>query len=86
MRGKNSAKLACFHYSLVRFFFGKNNVMTIALGKDKEAEYKENLHKIANVSVCYMPCILTLILCVLLLHMCRNADNYKMYINTYILD
>lgn len=25
--------------------------MTIALGKDKEAEYKENLHKIANVSV-----------------------------------
>lgn len=31
-----------------RFFFGKNKVMTIALGKDKEAEYKENLHKIAN--------------------------------------
>ena len=24
--------------------------MIIALGRDKEAEYKENLHKIANVS------------------------------------
>ena len=25
--------------------------MTIALGREKEAEYRENLHKIANVSV-----------------------------------
>lgn len=31
-----------------RFFFGKNKVMIIALGRDREAEYKENLHKIAN--------------------------------------
>lgn len=25
--------------------------MIIALGRDREAEYKENLHKIANVSI-----------------------------------
>ncbi|XP_074608018.1 mRNA turnover protein 4 homolog [Acropora palmata] len=31
-----------------RFFFGKNKVMMIALGKNKEAEYKDNLHKISN--------------------------------------
>ncbi|CAH3149398.1 unnamed protein product [Porites lobata] len=31
-----------------RFFFGKNKVMIIAIGRDREAEYKENLHKIAN--------------------------------------
>jgi len=28
--------------------------MTIALGREKEAEYRENLHKIANVSVNFM--------------------------------
>ena len=28
--------------------------MTIALGREKEAEYKENLHKIASVSVNFM--------------------------------
>lgn len=28
--------------------------MIIALGRDKEAEYKENLHKIANVSVQFL--------------------------------
>ena len=25
--------------------------MIIAIGRDREAEYKENLHKIANVSI-----------------------------------
>jgi len=30
-----------------RFFFGKNKVMTIALGKTKETEYKDNLHKLS---------------------------------------
>ena len=28
--------------------------MIIALGRDKEAEYKENLHKITNVSVQFL--------------------------------
>ena len=37
-----------------RFFFGKNKVMTIALGREKDAEYRENLHKIADVSDHYM--------------------------------
>lgn len=31
-----------------RFFFGKNKVMAIALGKTKEDEYKDNLHKITT--------------------------------------
>ena len=35
---------------LFRFFFGKNKVMIIALGRGKEAEYRENLHRVANVS------------------------------------
>ena len=39
-----------FVFFSCRFFFGKNKVMTIALGREKETEYKENLHKIANVS------------------------------------
>jgi len=33
-----------------RFFFGKNKVMIIALGKSKEDEYKENLHEISKVN------------------------------------
>merc|ERR1712133_51229 len=31
-----------------RFFFGKNKVMALGLGKTKENEYKENLHLIAK--------------------------------------
>ncbi|CAB4021052.1 mRNA turnover 4 homolog [Paramuricea clavata] len=31
-----------------RFFFGKNKVMMIALGKDKQEEYKENLSQISK--------------------------------------
>ncbi|CAJ0587204.1 unnamed protein product, partial [Mesorhabditis spiculigera] len=31
-----------------RFFFGKNNVMAVALGKTRENECQKNLHKIAN--------------------------------------
>ncbi|CAJ0960059.1 unnamed protein product, partial [Mesorhabditis belari] len=31
-----------------RFFFGKNNVMAVALGRTKEAECQKNLHKMAN--------------------------------------
>jgi predicted aldo/keto reductase-like oxidoreductase len=34
-----------------RFFFGKNKVMMIALGKDKQAEYKENLFQISKVQL-----------------------------------
>ena len=43
--------ILCYFHSSCRFFFGKNKVMIIALGRDREAEYKENLHKIANVSI-----------------------------------
>ena len=31
------------------FFFGKNKVMVIALGKTKEDEYRENLREISKV-------------------------------------
>lgn len=31
-----------------RFFFGKNKVMSIALGRTQEDEYKENLHKVSK--------------------------------------
>jgi mRNA turnover protein 4 len=31
-----------------RFFFGKNKVMALALGRTKEEEYKENLHQISQ--------------------------------------
>lgn len=31
-----------------RFFFGKNKVMSIALGKTIETEYKDNLHKLSD--------------------------------------
>lgn len=31
---------------LTRFFFGKNKVMMIALGKGETDEYKDNLHKV----------------------------------------
>ncbi|KAJ1366135.1 hypothetical protein KIN20_026732 [Parelaphostrongylus tenuis] len=30
-----------------RFFFGKNNVMAIALGKDSSSEYARELHKVS---------------------------------------
>ena len=33
-----------------RFFLGKNRVMQLALGNDEAQEYKDGLHKIANVS------------------------------------
>jgi len=36
------------HWRTSRFFFGKNKVMTIALGRTKEDEYKENLHKVSE--------------------------------------
>ena len=32
-----------------RFFFGKNRVMQLALGRTEAEEYKEGLHKIAEV-------------------------------------
>jgi len=31
-----------------RFFFGKNKVMSVGLGRSKEDEYKENLHQISE--------------------------------------
>lgn len=34
-----------------RFFFGKNKVMQIALGRNHEEEYKPNLAKISKVCV-----------------------------------
>lgn len=33
-----------------RFFFGKNKVMIIALGKRDTDEYKDNLHKVSKIS------------------------------------
>lgn len=32
-----------------RFFFGKNKVMIIALGKGDTDEYRDNLHKVDNI-------------------------------------
>lgn len=32
-----------------RFFFGKNKVMSFALGKSQESEYAQNLHKVSEV-------------------------------------
>lgn len=49
-----SQSLLISYFPSSRFFFGKNKVMTIALGREKEAEYRENLHKIASVSVNFM--------------------------------
>ena len=37
------------HYLLYRFFFGKNKVMTVAMGTDEKTEYKDNLHLLAKV-------------------------------------
>ena len=31
-----------------RFFFGKNRVMQLALGRTEEEEYRENLHKLTR--------------------------------------
>ncbi|XP_048728182.1 mRNA turnover protein 4 homolog [Ostrea edulis] len=31
-----------------RFYFGKNKVMSLALGRTQEDEYKDNLHKLSN--------------------------------------
>lgn len=32
-----------------RFFFGKNKVMSVALGKGETDEYKDNLHKVRDL-------------------------------------
>lgn len=32
-----------------RFFFGKNKVMMVALGKGETDEYKDNLHKVGKI-------------------------------------
>lgn len=34
-----------------RFFFGKNKVMMVALGKGETDEYKDNLHKVGKIFV-----------------------------------
>ena len=34
-----------------RFFYGKNRVMQLALGRSEAEEYKEGLHKVAQVSL-----------------------------------
>lgn len=34
--------------NLHRFYFGKNKVMALALGRTQEDEYKDNLHKLSN--------------------------------------
>ena len=35
-----------------RFFFGKNRVMQLALGRAESDEYKTNLHYVSEVCVC----------------------------------
>ena len=35
-----------------RFFYGKNRVMQLALGKSEAEEYKDGLHLVAEVCVC----------------------------------
>ena len=37
-------------FIVFRFYFGKNKVMSIALGKTQEDEYKDNLHEISKVN------------------------------------
>ncbi len=32
-----------------RFFLGKNKIMQVALGRNAEEEYQENMHKISEV-------------------------------------
>ena len=34
-----------FHF---RFFFGKNKVMSLALGRTEEDEYRDGLHKLSS--------------------------------------
>jgi len=36
------------HYFTFRFFFGKNKVMSLALGRSKSDEYRPGLRKIAK--------------------------------------
>lgn len=40
----------------VRFFFGKNKVMQIALGKSEEGEVKENLAAVSEVRAHLQKC------------------------------
>lgn len=37
------------YFLFCRFFFGKNKVMVIALGKGETDEYKDNLHKVVEI-------------------------------------
>ena len=36
------------YLTIYRFFFGKNKVMSLALGRTTEDEYKDNLHKLSK--------------------------------------
>ena len=38
------------HGFVFRFFFGKNKVMQLALGRSESDEYKDNLHQVSSVS------------------------------------
>ena len=37
-----------------RFFYGKNRVMQLALGRSEAEEYKEGLHNVAQVYLAHM--------------------------------
>ena len=40
-----------YFFLLNRFFYGKNTVMQLALGRTEADEYKDNLHKISKVLI-----------------------------------
>jgi mRNA turnover protein 4 len=44
----NHFKVVRMDFRDSRFFLGKNKVMKVALGRNKEEEYADNLHKLSN--------------------------------------
>ena len=40
--------LKAYFHLLYRFFFGKNKVIAMALGKERESEYRDGLHMLSR--------------------------------------
>lgn len=60
-----------------RFFFGKNKVMMVALGKGQTDEYKDNLHKVGEVGAKLENItLITILYCLnsLSVSICRSAS------------
>lgn len=61
-----------------RFFFGKNKVMVVALGKGQTDEYKDNLHKVGEILCIYVKLEnIILYLQRLTFVLCRSANIYE---------